>query len=79
MHIVEVRRPGAEFGTTMAEMRTWLDHHQVEARLFEFKRSADGELQFRLHFKQSTHAAALAILFNGEVLEDGKTAGVLAA
>jgi len=79
MHIVEVRRRGAEFGTTMAEMRTWLDHHQVEPTLFEFERTAHGGVRFRLQFRRATDASALAIVFDGEMSSEGKTASVLAA
>jgi hypothetical protein len=79
MHIVEVRRRGAEFGATMAEMRTWLDHHQVEPSLFEFKRATDGGVRFRLQFKQRTEASALAVVFDGEVSGGNDTAGALAA
>ena len=79
MHIVEIRRRGAKFGATMAEMRTWLDHHQVEPNFFEFERTREGGVRFRLQFKKATDASALAIRFHGEVLEGGKSPGVLAA
>jgi hypothetical protein len=35
MHLVEIRRPAADLGAAMAQMRTWLDHRQTEPRLFE--------------------------------------------
>jgi len=79
MHIVEIWRRRAEFGATMAQMRTWLDHHQVEPTLFEFERTTDGGIRFRLQFKQRTDASALAVVFDGEVSGGGNTASVLSA
>ena len=41
-HVVEVRRIGDDIAGPMGEMRTWLDVHQIEPRLFTFSVAARG-------------------------------------
>jgi len=48
MHIVEVRRDGADLGGVMAQMRTWVDHHRVQTTTFEVAFIPGREVRFRL-------------------------------
>ena len=79
MHIVEIRRHGAELGVVMEQMRTWLVHHCVEPRLFDVAFLPGGELCFRLQFKHANDVSGFASVFRGEMLCDEDTAGNLAA
>lgn len=79
MHIVEIRRPGAELGAVMAQMRTWLDHHRAESGLFDLAFLPDREIRFRLQFRDPSDASAFARVFEGEVIPEPHSAGGLAA
>jgi len=68
MHIVEVRRKGADLGSAMALMRTWADHHRVQTTSFEVAFIAGGEVRFRLSFETLRDASAFAGAFDGEIL-----------
>jgi len=68
MHIVEVRRAGAELGQVMAQMRTWADHSRAEPQSFEVGFIPGGEVRFRLSFETVGDASAFAGAFDGEVL-----------
>ncbi len=68
MHIVEVRRCGADLGAVMAQMRTWVDHHKAEPNLFEVGFLPHREIRFRLEFQDAGNASAFAQAFDGEVL-----------
>ncbi len=53
----------------MAEMRTWLQHHGMEAHLLELSFLPAKEVRFRLQFRDPREeAAAFARVFNGDVL-----------
>jgi hypothetical protein len=79
MHIVEIRRHGADLGVVMEHMRTWLDHHRVEPRLFDVAFLPAGEIRFRVQFKDASDVSGFASVFGGEMLGDEDTAGNLAA
>ncbi len=68
MHIVEVRRQGADLGNVMAQMRTWVDHHRIEPHLFEVAFVSGGEVRFQIQFQTIRDASAFAHVFEGEVL-----------
>ena len=78
-HIVELRRPGADLAVTMAQIRTWLDHHRAETRLFEAAFLADRQIRFRLQFQNASDALAFASVLEGEVIGEPDRAGTLAA
>ena len=61
MHIVEIRREGDTVAGPMAAMRTWLDVHQIEPKLFQFS-AISGGVVFNLQFQNS-----------GEVIDDQST------
>jgi hypothetical protein len=67
MHIVEIRRNGADLGSVMAQMRTWADHYRVETTAFEVAFIAGGEVRFRLSFGALTDASAFARAFDGDL------------
>ena len=79
MHIVEIRCRAADLGVVMEQMRTWLDHHRVEPRLFDVAFLPGGELRFRIQFKNASEVSGFAGVFGGEMLGDEDTAGNLAA
>ena len=68
MNIVEVRRPAADLGSAMAQMRTWVDHHRAEPSTFEVALVSRGEVRFRLRFEPLSEASAFARAFDGELL-----------
>jgi hypothetical protein len=68
-HVVEVRRIGDDIAGPMGEMRTWLDVHQIEPRLFTFSAAARGVV-FCLEFEVDGAAKAFATVFGGRVLGD---------
>jgi hypothetical protein len=74
MHIVEIRRHGADLGAIMAQMRAWLDHHQAEPSLFELSFLPDREIRFRLQFQNASDALAFVRVFDDEVLGERDTA-----
>ena len=78
MHIVEIRCHAADLGVVMEQMRTWLDHHRVEPRLFDVA-FLPGEIRFRFQFKNASDVSGFASVFGGEILGDEDTAGNLAA
>ncbi|HEV8030583.1 MAG TPA: hypothetical protein VGP42_06145 [Stellaceae bacterium] len=72
MHIVEIRRRGGTLAGPMAAMRTWLDVHRVEPKLFQFSIISAGVI-FSLQFQNGGDAAAFARAFGGEVIGDQPT------
>lgn len=68
MHIVEIRRRGAELSAAMSQMRTWLDHHGIETSLFELALLPGREIRFRLQFRNGRDAATFASVFSVEAL-----------
>ena len=68
MHIVEVRRRNADLAAAMAQMRTWLDNHQMQPSLYEIAFLPGRETRFRLQFKKQRDAVTFARNFDGEVL-----------
>jgi hypothetical protein len=74
MHLVEIRRPAADLGAVMAQMRTWLDHRQTGPSLFELAFLPGPEIRFRLRFGEVGDAFAFASVFDGEVLDDTDSA-----
>ena len=79
MHIGEIRRHGADLGVVMEQMRTWLDHHRVEPRLFDVAFLPGGEIRFRFQFKNASDVSGFASVFGGEMFDDEDTGGNLAA
>ena len=63
MHIVELYRSGQGLTGPMAQMRSWLDHHRIQATLFEFALLSTQEIRFRLQFRDAAEAAAFAQAF----------------
>jgi hypothetical protein len=53
-------------------MRTWLDVHRVEPKLFQFSIISAGVI-FSLQFQNGGDAAAFARAFGGEVIGDQST------
>jgi hypothetical protein len=58
MHIVEIRRRGGTLAGPMAAMRTWLDVHRVEPKLFQFSIISAGVI-FSLQFQNGGDACGL--------------------
>lgn len=64
LYIVEVRRIGTGLAVSMAEMRTWLDHHGIDPA--EFCHSSGGRgITFRVGFHSEDDALAFARAFHG--------------
>ena len=78
MYIVEIRCHAADLGVVMEQMRTWLDHHRVEPRLFDVAFLL-GEIRFRFQFKNASDVSGFASVFGGEMFDDEDTGGNLAA
>lgn len=78
MHIVEVRRRGADLGGVMAQMRTWVDHQRVEPSTFEVGFIPGGEIRFRVLFRDLGEATAFARTFDGD-LSAGSSGKMIAA
>jgi hypothetical protein len=72
MYIVEVRRLGADLGSAMAQMRTWVDHYRVEPNTFEVAFVSGGEVRFRLQFQSMSDASAFARAFEGELMAESR-------
>jgi hypothetical protein len=70
MDVVEITRPGADLGGTMTQMRTWLDHHQVEPALFELGFLPGRRIRFRFQFQKASEASTFARVFDGEVFSE---------
>src|SRR5437660_1156098 len=58
MQIIEIRRQGESISGRMAEMRTWLQHHGMEAHLLELSFLPAKEVRFRLQFRDPREEAA---------------------
>jgi hypothetical protein len=63
-YTVEVRRIGHNHAEWMAEMRSWLEHHQIEPASFEHSSGSPGVV-FRIGFSTEGHAADFAEAFRG--------------
>lgn len=72
MHIVEIRRHSDTVAGPMAAMRTWLDVHQIQPKLFQFS-IIPGGVVFSLQFQDGGEAAAFARAFDGEMIRDQRT------
>ena len=79
MHIVDVRHRSADLSASMAQMRTWLDHHRIEPRLFELAFLPSRAIRFRLAFRHVDQAASFAVVFQSEASAGSADAGSLAA
>lgn len=66
--VVEVRLIGADLGTTMSQMRIWLDHGKIRPDAFRESRCPDG-LALYLDFASPSDAEAFAATFGGRVLD----------
>jgi hypothetical protein len=51
----------------MSEMREWLDRHDIEPDVFQYRMDADNVV-FRVDFKVPSEAAAFAEAFAGTVV-----------
>jgi hypothetical protein len=72
MHIGQIRRDGDSLSGPMTAMRTWLDMHQIEPKLFQFS-VISGGVVFSLQFANAGEAAAFARAFGGAVISDQDT------
>jgi hypothetical protein len=79
MHIIDVRRRGAELSATMAQMRTWLDHHGIEPKLFELAFLPGRAIRFRVAFRCADEAASFGTVFGDETADYRDGADNLAA
>ena len=77
MSIVEIRHDGDGLAAPMAEIRTWLDHQQIQPSVFRLSLVAGGTI-FRLEFKAASEADAVARAFDGQVIGDERTGAVAA-
>jgi hypothetical protein len=64
LYTVEVRRIGADLAASMAEMRTWFDHHQISPAVFDHSSGGPG-ITFRVGCSQEDDAVAFARAFRG--------------
>ena len=69
MHIVEVRRRNPDLAAAMAQMRTWLDNHQIQPSLFEIAFLSGRETRFRVQFREIRDAVTFADNFDGEMMD----------
>jgi len=67
LYTVEVRLIGADLVTSMAQMRTWLDHLRFEPDAFRHSVGGAG-VTFRVDFKTETEAKEFAKAFGGRVV-----------
>lgn len=79
MHIVDIRRRGAELAACMAQMRTWLDHHRIQPRQFELAFLPGHEIRFRLAFRCAGEAASFGTVFDNDTADYRNAANNLAA
>jgi hypothetical protein len=64
LHIVEIRHIGTDLDAARAELKGWLDEHQIEP--VEFEHSAGGPgITFRVRFTGEAGATAFAGMFHG--------------
>ena len=70
MHVVEVRRQGADLAAVMAQTRTWADHRKAQPALFEVTFFPDRQVRFRIEFRVASDASAFALVFGGKVLTE---------
>jgi hypothetical protein len=70
MDLVRITRRGADLDDAMTQMRTWLDHHQIEPALFELASLPSREIRFRFQFQRASDASAFAEVFGGEVFAE---------
>ena len=63
-YTVEIRRIGDNHSEWMAELQSWLDHHQIKPLSFEHSSGGPG-IAFRLEFSNEDHATAFAAAFRG--------------
>ena len=64
---VEVRMIGGDLVTSMAQMRTWLDHLRVEPDAFRHSRGGAG-VTFRVDFRSEDAARRFARAFGGRLI-----------
>ena len=67
LYTVEVRLIGGEFMTSMAEMRTWLNHRRIEPDAFRHSPGGAG-VTFRVDFKIESEATEFARAFGGRLI-----------
>ena len=63
---IEIRRPGDDLMTGMAEMRDWLDAQRIELELFRYSIGEDC-IVYRLDFDSEQAGLAFAAAFGGNV------------
>jgi len=64
LHIVEIRHIGSDLPAAMAELRDWLQQHQIEPVAFEHSAGGPG-ITFRVHFSERNEAVDFAETFHG--------------
>ena len=75
MHLVEIRRPAADLGAVMAQMRTWLDHMHYQP--VGFRHSAVAKTAVcRIDFTAEPDAKAFAQAFGGRLYAGATPAGL---
>jgi hypothetical protein len=78
MYIVEFRHNGDGLAEPMAQIRTWLDHRQIQPSVFRLSLITEGTM-FRLEFKNLGEAEAFAQAFGGQLIGDDRGHGTAAA
>ena len=69
MYVVELCQQGDGLAEPMAQIRTWLDHQQIQPSVFRLSLVPEGTV-FRLEFKAASEAEAFARAFGGQVITD---------
>jgi hypothetical protein len=64
LYTVELRRIETTLAASMAEMRTWFDHHRIDPTVFDHSSEGLG-ITFRVGFRTQGDALAFARAFDG--------------
>lgn len=64
LHVVEVHHIGHDLERSMAELRCWLDRHDIHPAEFEHSVGGPG-ITYRVHFAAEPDATAFATKFHG--------------
>ena len=68
MYLVEVLYAGPDLAGPMAELREWLDMHQIEPSLFTMTIGSKNVI-FRLQFAAAADADAVLRAFDGQTID----------
>jgi hypothetical protein len=78
MYAVEFFHEGDGLAEPMEQIRTWLDHEHVQPSVFRLSLMPGGTV-FRVEFNAMGETEAFARAFAGEVIQDERAAGNVAA